>query len=126
MEQIILKTVLRYMENKDLIGDSQYGRNKGKLNLTNLVAFYDRVTALVDKGRANYIIYLDLCKTSDTVLNNILVSKFERHGCGGWTTSQIMSCLHGHTQSSGQQLNVQVESSDEWHSSGISTGSSTV
>lgn len=62
-----------------MIGDSQYGFTNGKSCLTDLVAFHNGVTALVDKGRVTEV---DLCRAFD-VLHNTLVSKLARCGFDG-------------------------------------------
>lgn len=92
LAQILLESVLEHMENKEVTGDSQYGFTGDRSCLINFMPFYDRITALVGKGRINDVNYLDLCKACDTVLAS------ERHGCDRWTTRWIRNWLDGHSQ----------------------------
>lgn len=78
MEQILLKDMLKPMEDREVIRDSQNGF-KGKSCLTKLVVLYN-VTASMDSGNAMSVIYLDSRKTFDMVPHNILPTKLERFG----------------------------------------------
>ena len=125
MEQILLKALLRHVENEDEVtGGNQHVFTKGKSFLTNLVAFYDGVTVSADKGRATDAIYLDLCKAFDTVPHNILVTNWGKNGFDHSLDKELAGWSY--TESCSQQLNVQVEPSDEWCSSGISVGTGVI
>lgn len=65
MEQILLESLLKHMENKEATGDSQHILTQGKSCLTNLVAFHYGVTALVSEARVTDTTYLHLCKVFD-------------------------------------------------------------
>lgn len=57
-----VEAVLRHMEDREVIRDSQYDFTKGKPCLNNMVACSDRVTISVEKKKVTDVIYLDLCK----------------------------------------------------------------
>lgn len=60
-----------------------------------------------------------MCKTSYTVLHDILVSKFERHGFDVWNMSQIRNWWDGSTRRT--LVNSSVLRWSQWHSSRIDT-----
>ncbi|PKU35457.1 rna-directed dna polymerase from mobile element jockey-like [Limosa lapponica baueri] len=83
MEQIILSAIMQCMKDTQAIRPSQHRFTRGRSCLTNLISFYDKVTRLVDEGKAVDVVYLDFTKAFDTVSHSILLEKRAAHGLNG-------------------------------------------
>ena len=94
-EQLILETICRHMNNKQIIRNSQHGFTKGKSLLTNLITFYDEMTGLVDKGRAVDIAYLNFSRAFDGAACKILADKLLLYGLDRQTVRLVETWLNG-------------------------------
>jgi len=94
MERFLLRALTGSVKDNQGIRPSQHGFMKGRSCLTNLIAFYDKVTHLVDEGKAVDVIYLDFLKAFDTVPHSTLLEKLAAHGWDGCTLCWIKNCLN--------------------------------
>ncbi|CAM4593890.1 unnamed protein product [Lepidochelys kempii] len=91
MEQVLKESILKHLEERKVIRNSQHGFTEGKSCLTNLIAFYDQITGSVDEGKAVDVLFLDFSKAFDTVSHSILASKLKKYGFDEWTIRWIES-----------------------------------
>lgn len=119
MEQILLEAMLRHMKQTEETEYNLPDFTKGMSCLSKLVAFYDGIAALMDKGEPLTSIWISVM-AFDTVHTNILL---ERRRFDGWMDCSMDKELvvRSYPGSSDQWLSVWVEISDEWHPSGFST-----
>ena len=127
MEQIILSAIMQHVQDNQVIRPSQHGFMKGKSCLTNLISFYDKVTRLVDEGKAVDVVYLDFSKAFDTVSHSILLEKLAAHGLDRRALRWVKNWLDGRAQ---RVVVNGVKSSwwlvTKWCSPGLSIGASSV
>ncbi|CAM5164845.1 unnamed protein product [Natator depressus] len=98
MEQVLKESILKHVEERKVIRNSQHGFTKGKSCLTNLIAVYDEITGSVDEGKAVDVIYLDFSKAFDMVSHSILISKLKKYGLDEWTLRWIENWLDRRAQ----------------------------
>ncbi|CAM5077404.1 unnamed protein product [Eretmochelys imbricata] len=93
MEQVLKESILKHLEEKKVIRNSQHGFTKAKSCLTNLIAFHDEITGSVDEGKAVDMLFLDFSKAFDTFSHSVLASKLKKYGLDEWTIRWIESWL---------------------------------
>jgi len=98
MERCILSAITWNTQDSQVTRPSQYGFMKGRFCVTNLISLHDKVTSLVDEGKAVDVVYLDFSKVFDTVSHSILLEKLVARVLDGCTLHWIKNWLDGQAQ----------------------------
>ena len=97
-EAILKDKIMSHLLENNLIKESQHGFMPGRSCATNLVLFLDKLTEIVDRGKAADVFYLDFAKAFDKVPRARLVQKMKTKGITGNILRWIENWLTGRTQ----------------------------
>ncbi|CAM5111205.1 unnamed protein product [Natator depressus] len=98
MDQVLQESILKHLEERKVIRNSQHGFTKGKSCLINLIAFYDAITGSVDMGKVVDVLFLDFSKAFDMVSHSILSSRLKKYGLEEWSIKWLESWLDRQAQ----------------------------
>ena len=98
LESIINDQITAHLSTHSLINDSQHGFTKGRSCTTNLTLFLDKLTEVLDRGKAADIFYLDFSKAFDKVPRQRLLQKLKAKGIDGDALRWIQNWLSNRTQ----------------------------
>ena len=98
-ESIMKDSIMDHLLDNNLIKSSQHGFMPGRSCSTNLITFLNKVTDIVDRGKAADIFYLDFAKAFDKVPHKKLIYKMYNKGIQGNILRWIENWLTGRTQS---------------------------
>ena len=79
-ERIVFNQLYKYLDDNNLLFDSQYGFRKHHSTELAAVELIDRIYETMDQGDIPISIFLDLFKAFDTLDHSILLNKLEYYG----------------------------------------------
>ena len=97
-ESCIYDHLSEYINKNNIITDLQHGFRKNHSTNSNLLMFWDDISALANKGNEISMIYTDLRKAFDSVPHDLLLLKLRKYGVSGLNLSWIKSFLTNRQQ----------------------------
>ena len=82
-ERVVSKHLVKYLEDNNILPDSQHGFRKGRSCLTQLIEHVDSVLKALNDGSEVDVIYLDYSKAFDKVDHETLLLKMRQYGIKG-------------------------------------------
>ncbi|KAK4807496.1 hypothetical protein QYF61_023719 [Mycteria americana] len=97
---VAVRTPGKYEASQDsqVIRPIQHGFMNSRCCLPTLFSFFDKVTPLVDEGKAVDVVYLEFRKAFDTISHSILLEKLAAHGLDRCTLCWVKNWLDGQAQ----------------------------
>ena len=101
LESMIKDDLMKHLMEGKLITENQHGFMTGRSCTTNLIAFMDKLTEIVDNGESCDVFYLDFAKAFDKVPKIRLLEKIKAKGIGGQVLAWIQAWLTGRSKQLG-------------------------
>jgi hypothetical protein len=89
---------MAHLKKHRLIRKSQHGFMPGKSCTTNLLSFFEKAMAAVDRGKSFDAVFLDFAKAFNKVPRKRLLKKVKAHGINGQLLKWIQNWLTGRRQ----------------------------
>ncbi len=93
METIIRDYMVKFLEDNDILNNSQHGFRNKRSCLTNLLDFFHYIFDVYDESRSADVVHLDFQKTFDKVPHKQLLRKLQAHGITGNTRNWLEDWL---------------------------------
>lgn len=97
-EKILYDQLYKYLSDNNLLSNCQSGFRTLHSTVTTLLNSTDNRRFSIDKGKINWVVFVDLQKAFDTVDHSILISKMERYGLNELALTLFSSYLENRSQ----------------------------